>query len=289
MKIVKILGGLGNQMFQYALYVSLCHRFPYEKVKIDTTCFCGYPLHNGFELEKIFNIQATHANIFDLFRIAYPYSHYRLWQIGKRILPKRRTILIESANEEFDRSALDREGDCYFDGYWQNEKYFIDFRDEILKIFKPKNIDSKNYVVANELAECCSVSLHVRRGDYNNNPLYSGICDEKYYIDAIQKIQSKVNVDMFCIFSNDIKWCKEHLPSIIGNKRILFVDWNTGINSYKDMYLMSVCHHNIIANSSFSWWGEWLNNHKNKIVLCPKKWNNIKNSKFEIPSRWEKI
>lgn len=289
MKIVKILGGLGNQMFQYALYISLKHKCNGETVKIDTSCFRGYPLHNGYELERVFNVKPEHANWYDLLRLAYPYCHYRMWQIGKRLLPKRHTMHTEKDNEEYDASVLNVTSDCYYDGYWQNEKYFIEVKEQLYEIFTPKVIDARNASFAKELSSCNSVSLHVRRGDYTKNPLYGGICDETYYINAIKKIQSYIDVDVYCVFSNDIVWCKEKLPKIIGNKAIRYVDWNTGTNSYMDMYLMSHCRHNIIANSSFSWWGAWLNRSKDQIVISPKKWNNIKGSKFEIPEKWQRL
>lgn len=289
MKIVKILGGLGNQMFQYALAVSLAKRFPSEQVKIDTSCFRGYHLHNGFELDRIFDIQVRLANFWDVLRVAYPYGHYRLWQIAKRVLPIRRTMVVESANGAFCDEALGKDGDAYYDGYWQDERYFAGVRDELLESFTPKEMDARNRELATELSGCSSVSLHVRRGDYNNHPLFRGICDENYYADAIRKIQSLTEIDVYCVFSNDIVWCKEHLPSIANGKPMKYVDWNTGADSYKDMYLMSACRHNIIANSSFSWWGAWLNRHDDKIVVCPQKWNNIKNSQFETPPEWLKI
>lgn len=289
MKIVKILGGLGNQMFQYALYISLKYMCNGETVKIDTSCFRGYPLHNGYELERVFNVKPEHANLYDLLRLAYPYCHYRMWQIGKRLLPIRHTMLAEKDNEEYDASVLDVTGDCYYDGYWQNEKYFIEVKEQLYEIFTPKVIDARNASFAKELSACNSVSLHVRRGDYNSHPLYGGICDETYYINAIKKIQSYIDVDVYCVFSNDIEWCKENLPKIIGNRTIRYVDWNTGTNSYMDIYLMSHCRHNIIANSSFSWWGAWLNRSNDQIVISPKKWNNIKGSKFEIPKKWQRL
>ena len=289
MKIVKILGGLGNQMFQYALYISLKHKYHGEDIRIDTSCFHGYPLHNGYELERIFKVEANHVNLYDLLRLAYPYCHYRFWQIGKRLLPKRKTMMIENDNEEYDNSVLNIEGDCYYDGYWQNEKYFIDVKEQLYEIFTPKTIDMRNVSFGEELSTCNSVSLHVRRGDYTTNPLYGGICDEAYYINAIKKMQSQTDIDMYCVFSNDIDWCKKNLPQIIGNKEIKYVDWNTKADSYKDIYLMSCCRHNIVANSSFSWWGAWLNRNSNKVVVCPKKWNNIKNSKFETPEKWLKV
>ena len=289
MKIVKILGGLGNQMFQYALAVSLKKKFPNESVKIDTSCFHGYPLHNGYELERLFNVSIPHASYREIAKLAYPFYHYRLWQIGKRILPQRQTMVSEKPNGEYDNSILSTIGSCYYDGYWQNEKYFIGVKEEIVKAFTPKNIDAKNECYAQMLSACNSVSLHVRRGDYVKNPLYGGICDEEYYVSAIKNILEQTYVEFFCVFSNDIDWCKRHLLKLVENKPIEYVDWNTKSDSYKDMYLMSHCRHNIIANSSFSWWGAWLNCNKNNIVICPRKWNNIKNAKFEIPEKWQTI
>ena len=289
MKIVKILGGLGNQMFQYALYLALKEHFPDEEIKIDTSCFCAYPLHNGYELNKLFHIDAKEASFIEKAKIAYPYLNYRFWQIAKRILPKRKSMLTEPKNEEFTTSVFTQNGNCYYDGYWQNEKYFVDVKEQLYEIFTPKVIDARNASFAKDLSACNSVSLHVRRGDYTKNPLYGGICDGTYYINAIKKIESYIDVDVYCVFSNDIEWCKEILQKIIGNKTIRYVDWNTETNSYMDIYLMSHCRHNIIANSSFSWWGAWLNRSKDQIVISPKKWNNIKGSKFEIPEKWQRI
>lgn len=289
MKIVKILGGLGNQMFQYAFYLALKEKYPNEEIKIDTSCFRGYHLHNGYELAKIFGIKATEATFMDKFKIAYPYFHYRSWQIFKRILPQRKTMFAEKSNEEFDKRVFAQNQNCYYDGYWQNELYFKNLKDEIQKVFTAKNISKKNQEYATMLQGSESVSIHIRRGDYLTNPLYKGICIEKYYQKSIAYIQSQKQIECYCIFSNDINWCKVHLNNLLLAKNIIFVDWNKGKDSYQDLYLMSCCKHNIIANSSFSWWGAWLNHNNKKMVICPKKWNNIKNSKFELPSDWVKL
>ena len=116
MKIVKILGGLGNQMFQYALFLSLKERFPHEQVMIDTSCFRNYPLHNGFEVDRIFAQKAPVASWRDILKVAYPYPNYRFWKIGKYILPKRKTMCVERKNFSFDAAVLTRKGDCYYDG-----------------------------------------------------------------------------------------------------------------------------------------------------------------------------
>ena len=289
MKIVKVLGGLGNQMFQYALYLSLQKHHPNETIKIDTSCFKGYPLHNGFELSKIFNIEENEATFMDKLKLAYPYNHYRVWQILKRILPNRRTMFTESKEERYDSTIISKIGNCYYDGYWQNERYFMDIRDSILQKFTPKKIKQQNKEFVNELQSHESVSIHVRRGDYINNPLYGGICDMEYYKKAIKYTQENTHCNLYCIFSNDIEWCKKHLAPLFDQKVVIYVNWNKGKDSYQDMYLMSRCKHNIIANSSFSWWGAWLNDNSTKIVISPQKWNNIRNSEFELPKDWIKI
>ena len=135
-----------------------------------------------------------------------------------------------------------------------------------------------------------SVSIHVRRGDYVNHPLFGGICDKAYYQRAITYIQEKTDCDYYIIFSNDIKWCEENLSALLMGKNVVFVNWNKGKDSYQDMYLMSRCNYNIIANSSFSWWGAWLNNNPEKIVVAPKIWMKVLDNDFDIiPTSWIRI
>lgn len=289
MKIVKILGGLGNQMFQYALYLALKEHFPDEEIKIDTSCFCAYPLHNGYELNKLFHIDAKEASFIEKAKIAYPYLNYRFWQIAKRILPKRKSMLTEPKNEEFTTSVFTQNDNCYYDGYWQNERYFKNIRNKVLATFCPITVSEKNIEYGKLLKNKKSVSIHVRRGDYINNTLYGNICTKDYYLKAIERIKEIKEIDTFCVFSNDIMWCKENLSSFLNECNVIYVDWNHGKNSYQDIYLMSQCNNNIIANSSFSWWGAWLNQNIDKTVICPKKWNNIPNSLFEMPDDWIKI
>lgn len=138
-----------------------------------------------------------------------------------------------------------------------------------------------------------SISLHVRRGDYENNSsakrLHGGICTLNYYKQAIELVASRIKNPVFFIFSNDLKWARENLE--LEKYKQVLVNLNKGNNSYKDMYLMSKCKHNIIANSSFSWWGAWLNANPKKIVICPKRWYNNKrlDSKDIVPESWIRI
>lgn len=289
MKIVKILGGLGNQMFQYALALSLSHQFPREEIKIDISAFNLYPSHNGYELSNIFKDTFCIATIKECAKVGYPLPNYRLWQIGSRLLPTRHSMIRETSVSKFNENVFNP-AKKYFDGYWQSEKYFQHIRSDILKCFSftPFN-DDDNLKLMNEMLGKCNVSVHVRRGDYLNIPLYKGICSKKYYREAIKKILSDTQVDRFIVFSNDIDWVKENLNGYFENIEICYVDWNKGQNSYRDMQLMSLCTHNIVANSSFSWWGAWLNRNPNKIVIAPSKWINLKEDTDIIPSSWIKI
>ena len=289
MKIVKILGGLGNQMFQYALFLSLKERFPHEQVMIDTSCFRNYPLHNGFEIDRIFAQKALVASWKDILKVAYPYPNYRFWQIGKYILPKRKTMCVERKDFSFDAAALTRKGNCYYDGYWQHEEYFCDVKETIWEAFSfPEPADGQNKEIIALLRASESVSLHVRRGDYVNHPLFRGICDSDYYKRAIHYMEERVNPQLYCVFSNDMAWCESHLRALLPGKEVVYVDWNKGAESYVDMRLMSLCRHNIIANSSFSWWGAWLNRNPQKVVVAPERWMN---SPIEDPvsDKWIKL
>jgi hypothetical protein len=135
-----------------------------------------------------------------------------------------------------------------------------------------------------------SVSIHVRRGDFFKNKKriqrYGNICTNSYYKKAINIIKHKINDPIFLVFSDDIDWAKQNFTG----SNFIFVDWNKGKSSYRDMHLMSLCKHNIIANSTFSWWGSWLNNNENKVVISPSKMNN-KHKDFSqlFPEKWVRI
>lgn len=290
MRIVRIIGGLGNQMFQYALALSLQNRFPNEEVLIDKTGFNGYPLHDGFLLDKIFDIKLRTAKKNEIIKFNYPLFHYRLWQIGKKILPHLRSVYFEKSDMIFDDKVFSlTDTKAYYDGYWQSELYFVNYIDKIRRAFRFPKLDNRNKILLDELKGKRTVSMHIRRGDYISNPLYKGIADIEYYKKAVDYICTKKAVDCFVIFSNDIDWCKSRIPSIVLNKDCKFVDWNKGKECFRDMQIMSLCDHNIIANSSFSWWGAWLNLNKEKIVIAPHKWVNKDCKSDIIPASWIKI
>jgi len=146
--------------------------------------------------------------------------------------------------------------------------------------------EEKNIRLLESMKNRNTVSIHVRRGDYIEHPTLGGVCNLKYYLNSIKYIKANVQDPFFIIFSNDIAWCKDSLD--LDNS--VYVDWNTGTSSFKDMQLMSLCKNNIIANSSFSWWGAWLNDNNNKIIVCPNKWLNDKNIGIDVmPPQWHRV
>lgn len=283
MKIVRILGGLGNQMFQYAFYKALEKR--HKKVLADLTLFKDYELHNGFELNDVFGIDLREAPQFIINLYDTPNKKW-LFRKLRRIINLKNTYKEEIHEFLFDPSFLSDPKPRLYYGYWQNEQYFEDI--DIRNDFKFKSpLSEKNQQILNRIENTQSVSIHIRRGDYVNHPLLGNICELPYYQAAISLMDSKLKNPSYFIFSNDITWCKTHLSL----EKATYIDWNTAKDSYIDMQLMSACKHQIIANSSFSWWGAWLNQNPNKIVIAPDKWINgekFNNSEI-VPKTWIKI
>lgn len=283
MQIIRILGGLGNQMFQYAFYKSLNNS---EENLLDITDFNHYKLHNGFELEKVFQLKnVKHAELRDI-EVLSDCKLDVLSRIKRKIVGRKKTHIIESYLH-FDEKYGNMKN-VYFDGYWQSEKYFKNIEKEMRKEFIfPEFTEKQNTEIFEKIEKMNSISIHIRRGDYLNHPLYSNICSIEYYEKAINYVKNKIEGPVFFIFSNDIDWCKENFSF----EEAYFVDWNIGEKSFRDMQLMSSCKHNIIANSSFSWWGAWLNNNLDKIIIAPSKWLNDERVDIDdiIPEGWIKI
>ena len=279
MKIVNIIGGLGNQMFQYALALSLQHRYPDEDIRIDISHFWGYGLHNGFEIDRIFGQAIPTASARELLKMTYYCPWYKASRVLRRLLPARRTELIEKEDYVFDAAVLNATGDRYYDGYWQSSHYFDHCRDIIIDAFQfPTLSDEKNRDLSKRILISNSVSVHVRRGDYLGISNVRGICDLDYYSKAICAIQERLIDPVFFVYSDDIDWCKRYLQPLLGNSPTTFVSHNHGRDSYKDMLLMSMSKACILANSSFSWWGAYLNQRADKIIIAPSRWVNDNNS-----------
>lgn len=270
MYISKITWWLGNQMFQYAYIKSLSLRQKKE-FKLDISWFKHYTLHK-YCLE-FFDIQKTYATTHDTpwYEHIYIRNKYGAY-IWERFIKPFLIVCNPWHHQEkqfhFDPSFLDISS-WYIDGYFQTEKYFLAYEDEIRKdftfIISP---DVKNQEMAQKIKNANSVSLHIRRWDYVTNATTSrihGTCDLVYYQEAIRYILQHVENPIFFLFSDDIDRVKKHLK-LDSEKH--YIDFNNAEKNYEDLRLMSLCKHNIIANSSFSWRWAWLNNNSNKIVIA---------------------
>jgi hypothetical protein len=289
--IVHLSDGLGNQMFQYAMgfALSVYHKAP---LLLDTRG-CGH-WHNGFELEQVFSFPVQLAqpeDVRDLLGWQSPiYIRYIITHSALKFLLNR--YFVAEPDFHYWPGIRDITPPCYMTGYWQSERYFKDVEEKIraLFTFRPllSDYDSE---IAQEISAVNSVSLHVRRGDYasnNINFIKIGLCSLSYYEAAIKYIAEQVEKPRFFVFSDDMDWVRANLKI---NGAFFYVDHNRGRASYNDMRLMSMCRHHIIANSSFSWWGAWLNPSKEKIVIAPKRWfaHYPVSTKDLIPDGWVRL
>lgn len=281
MDIVWIDGGLGNQMFQYALALKLNDLG--REVKLDITKYAEHHAHNDFELDHIFGLLCELASVREIKRLGYRKANHLTEFLKKTSLCKKTIYNYESY--EYDAKVLGLDG-YYIEGYWQSEKYFIDIQEKIREAYRfPEITDQKQKETVAQIKNNCSVSVHVRRGDYLRYPIYRDICTIEYYERAMEYFRDKFGGEVrFFIFTNDMPWSKEHFRS----KDCCFVEGNTGTESFRDMQMMSLCRHHIIANSSFSWWGAWLNDRKDKLVIAPERWVNIPEEEQRdiIPETW---
>ena len=282
MIIVRVTGGLGNQMFQYAMYKSLEKKG--KLVKLDSKSFYETKKeHNGYELERIFDIKPNKPTKEDLEKFDEN-NISTLFKIKRKLFGDKKFVY-DTKEYVFNKDVYKLKN-SYLNGYWQSIKYFEGIENDIKKDFRFKNqLDNKNLEILNEIENSNSISIHIRRGDYmspENYNMYGCIATPTYYKKAIKVIEEKVENPTFFVFSNDMDWVKKNIQI---NSRVFYIDINSGNGSYKDMQLLSTCKHNIIANSSFSWWGAWLNENKNKIVIAPKKWINredVDSNKIEL-------
>lgn len=284
MKIVNIIGGLGNQMFQYAFAVALQERFPNEKILIDKSHFHhifskkwkGTNLHNGYEIGKVFpNANLQTATPLQLMRVTRYVPNYVLSRIVRKKLKPKDTEFIQKKKDIFvyQPEAFNVQNDCYFEGNWESARYFTDCRAKVQEVFAhgiPNDINT-NYILSMEKED--SVGIHIRRGDYLASAKWSGICTLDYYRKGIEEILSDGMQHVFYIFSNDMSWCKDNIKPLLDGHRVVTVTENKGMNSCWDMFLMTHCKDLIIANSSFSWWGAFLNRRGGRVV-APSKWLN---------------
>ncbi len=263
MKIVNFTPGLGNQIFEYIFSEYLRKKYPNSKVY-------GYynpkflnEKHNGLEVDKIFNIILPKSSLLSDF-VAF------MCRILSRIYPP-----LKANDIHYSENAI------YFDSWWQNKRFFLDTPSKIS--FREVQLNEINRKLVHNITSSDAVSIHVRRGDYLEPQFakrYGGICTIEYYLKAIDIINGIYPHSQFYVFSNDIDWCKNNLTI----ENVVYVTNNKGTNSWLDMYLMSLCKANIIANSSFSYWGAMLNKNKN-LVVYPGKWFNTHTPDI-FPNEW---
>lgn len=272
MLTINCIGGIGNQMFQIALGESF--KIRNKSVCLDTGLLDSYSRERDWE------------QAYKLFNINIPIV--KCGRVKKKIYKILNQYYVEheSGNFESKLFALDN---GYLDGCWQSYKYFKNYRIEICNIFKFPAIDKKNQCYLEQIKNVqTSISLHVRMGDYLqgiNKDIYGGICTEEYYSRAICYFKENYHGCHFFVFSND----KDYIQKYKDDEYFTIVDCNDEKNAWQDMYLMTQCTHNIVANSSFSWWGAWLNQHDNKEIIAPKKWINTKEMKDICPENWIRL
>ncbi|NBJ91294.1 alpha-1,2-fucosyltransferase [Parablautia muri] len=296
MNIIRMSGGLGNQMFQYALCMKLCSMG--KEVKFDDI--------NEYRSDD------TRPIMLALFGIDYPRATWDeiieftdgsmkiLKRIGRKIFGRRAIEYYE--NGFYDPQVLNFDS-MYLRGNFQSEKYFEDIKDEVRALYQfpsleelhlPEKLYKSTKTCLDAIEGTEAVSIHMYRSDSRlDEELYEGICTEKYYEGAVRFIQEKYPDAVFYVFSNEPKWVRGWVEYLVENQlkeymeaeqsksleeRFVMVEANTEHTGYLDMMLMSKCKHNVISNSSFSWWAAWLNANPDKLVVAPDKWVNDRES-----------
>ncbi len=292
MDIVVVFNGLGNQMSQYAFFLA-----KKEKNKNAMALFDPGSLnrHNGSELDALFGIKYPQNWQMPFYAFILKKSSIKIFKLIFIILGIR--FYSEPRNYDYSAKCL-KQGkgwlNFYFGG-WHSERYFIDIRQKVLETFS-FNVDNekdtdfikiKNYIIENKSN---IASLHVRRGDYleakpGDFYNYSGIATDTYYKRSINYLKKENKNIKFLVFSNDIEWCKLNFST----SDFIFITCNPGKNSWRDMYLMSLCKYHIIANSTFSWWGAWLNDDLDSTTICPERFLSTVDSKDFYPKSWIRI
>lgn len=280
MIMIHLMGGIGNQLFQYALYTALQKQgkrvwLDYTTIRGEMTQLCRETIFDVFMLDRPYSLDAMDGIAGKLQR--------RLFNRVFRKLAKSR---YEKEDGVFDPEILQLKHG-YLEGYWQSPKYFDGFEQvlrERLRFKRELNEENKQILCRIQSADC-PVSVHIRLGDYTsaeNSALFGNICTREYYERSIEYICEKHEGATFFVFSNEPRKAME----VIDIPNAVVVDINDESAAWADMYLMSQCHNNIIANSTFSWWGAWMNDYEDKEVIAPQKWINGKTTPDICPKSW---
>ena len=272
--VINLRGGVGNQMFQYALFLSLGKKFKNRSFFINMETLYEAEHHQGYQLDYIFNVPVCYLLNNDIRN-----KINLVPEIFKRNIIEKNFSIIENFKDSTHPIWI-------IDGYWQNEEYFSkDIREHFKFDFSKLNRYNQKLLSRIAMTDK-SVAVHVRRGDYVNNiktyNLMGGICTKRYYYHAFEQFEKS---SVFFVFSDDIEWCRENLKY----PNIIYVTKKKSKNDWQDMALMASCKHQIISNSSFSWWSAWLNENINKKIITPPYWYNGNDNKIIIPGSWHTI
>lgn len=300
---VRLLGGLGNQLFQYAVGRALSIERD-AKLILDSS-FYDYPHFWTAKRECRLNHFNINCDFIHYSRL--PASFMSLVCQGAWKMPKMINFVAENLLQKFPcpihnahyihetifesrPEIFEHSGNLYLDGNWQSEKYFDKYADAIkndLQIITAPTPENK--IWGNFILKHNTICLHVRRGDYVTDSIarqHVGTCSIEYYKVAIDYIADRIDNPVFIVFSDDILWARENIPI---DFPVYYMTHNNSETDYEDLRLMSQCTHFITANSSFSWWGAWLGDYEDKIVVCPQRWYNDGTKNDIIPERWVKI
>lgn len=284
MIITRLAGGLGNQLFQYALGRSIAERYSLE-LKLDINSFAKDRLRS-FELDN-FKMELNYATQNEISRLKGGESiyHKSLRKVYNKNFGRAYTYCAEIEFGSFQDINC-KTGGLYLDGYWQNELYFNEIRKILIDELQPVSVSDEAKRFIENPVSFHKVGVHVRRGDYisseksNTKHGFSGL---DYYIKAIEYVRKEINSPLFFIVSDDIEWCKHNLSF----DDCVFIDSTT--NHYDDFVILKSCDIQIISNSTFSWWAAWLNHSINKIVISPNKWFNDNNSVNIAAASWIRL
>lgn len=300
MKVVKLKAGLGNQMFQYAFMRLLQEKYKVDETLLDVSYFDSDNfrkyLTEGIDLLSVkYNI----ATKDDLKIIHVPYNNSKPHTFSHRIISATQALFNSGYYYEKDRGYVNVDdilNHNYFDGYWQSWRYLEPIRSLLTEEFKPKQtLSDKSLEYIKQYRSCNSVFVGVRRGDYlanNKEANHYGAPVIDYYKRAISKIKEMVNNPFFIIFSDDIQWVKDNLTfedAGVSSTQIDFRDKEKIYSNFEEMYVMAACKHAIISNSTFNFWGAWMINNPDKVVIAPKDWFKDGKPIDIIPPEWIKI
>ncbi len=294
MIVVRLIGGLGNQMFQYAAAKSLAHHHNTE-LFLDLTFLSKSPegayTKRKFELNE-FNIDAKIADN-DILQKFDLDAGKLITKIKSTVPNLFKTLVYNEYGYDFNSLFFKLPQNTYLNGYWQNQSYFLSQQADLIKDFELKNKPGLDYqYFLDQITTAHSVAIHVRRGDYatlESANKFHGLLTLDYYKGAMKYLEARHHNLTYFIFSDDLNWCKLNFDFVSDAN---YIESNKmDLTPHEELLLISKCKHAIIANSSFSWWGAWLNSHSNKLVIAPNQWfnSNTKQPLNLLPNNWIKL